>query len=214
MLRNKANDSSRTQNQKYNYASGRPASNNYRFGSQLVFISQLFPVASNNVGSNSAITAGQITWAHQAVSNETTFRKVLGFALVGKKSSVSRWSWSSPSTNDSTVSFQGQRVFGVDAVYGTPVQSGKSKDVVDNNFGFRNSDAWVPEQQPSKKAKPNVDPDICKQNGDRFGSKRCSANSRKGHGQNGHDFARAGSKQLGIHTVSFTQSAAEVGAAL
>ena len=214
MLRNKANDSSRTQNQKYNYASGRPASNNYRFGSQLVFISQLFPVASNNVGSNSAITAGQITWAHQAVSNETTFRKVLGFALVGKKSSVSRWSWSSPSANNSAISFQGQRVFGVDALYGAPVQSGKSKDVVNDNFRFGNSDAWVPKQQPSEKTKPKVDPDLGKQDANRFDGKRSSANDRKDYRQNGHDFARAGSKQLGIHIFSFTQSETQVGAAL
>ena len=214
MLTNKANCSSRTQSQKPNYASSRPSSDNQGLCTKLVSVPELFPVASDYVGGNSAITAGQISRAYQTVSDETAFGKMLRFTLVGQETGVSRRGWSSPRSNNATVSFQGKRVLGVDASDGTPVQSGKSKDVVDNNFGFRNSDAWVPEQQPSKKAKPNVDPDICKQNGDRFGSKRCSANSTKGHGQNGHDFARAGSKQLGIHTVSFTQSAAEVGAAL
>ena len=214
MLRNKSNCSSRAQNHEYNYAGSRPSRDNQGLCTKLVFVSKLFPVASDYIGGNSAIAAGQISRSHQAVSNETAFRKMLGFTFVGEKSGVSRWSWSSPSTNDSTVSFQGQRVLGVDASYGTPVQSGKSKDVVDNNFGFGNSDAWIPEQQPGKKAKPNVDPDIYQQNGDWFGGKRKSANGRKSHGQNSHDFARAGSKHLGIHTVSFTQSAAEVGVAL
>ena len=214
MLRNKADNCSRTQNQKYNYASGRPASNNYRFGSQLVFISQLFPVGSNNVGSNSAIATGQISRSHQAVSNETTFRKVLGFALVGKETRISRWGWSSPSTNDSAVSFQGQRVFGVDALYGAPVQSGKSKDVVNDNFRFGNFDARIPKQQPGEKAEPKVDPDLGQQDANWFHGKRSSTDDRKDYRQNGYDFARAGSKQLGIHIFSFTQSETQVGAAL
>jgi hypothetical protein len=136
------------------------------------------------------------------------------FTLDGEEAGVSRWGWSSPSSHNSFVGFQGERVLGVYAFDGTPIQSGKSKDVVNNNFGFGNFDAWIPEKQPGEKAKPNVDPDVSQQNCDRFGGKRDSANGRKGHGQNGHDFARAGSQQLGIHTVSFTQSAVEVGAAL
>jgi len=214
MLRNKAKNSSRTQNQKYNYASGQPSSDNYRFGSELVFVSQLLPMASDYVSGNTAVATSQISWAHQALSNETTFRKVLRFALVGKEAGVSGWGWSSPSTNDATVSFQSQRILGVNAPYGTPVQSGHSKDVVNNNFSFGNSDTWIPEQQPGKETKPYVDPYFSQQNWNRFGSKGNSTNCRKGHGQNRNDFARAGSKQLGIHTVSFTQTATGAGAAL
>jgi hypothetical protein len=213
MLKNKANRSSRTQSQKPNYASSRPSSDNQGLCTKLVFVPQLFPVGSDYVGGNSTIAAGQISRAYQTVSDETAFGKMFRFTLVGQESGVSRRGWSSPRTNNAAVSFQGKRVLGVYASDGTPVQSGKSKDVVDNDFGFGNSDAWIPEQQPGKKAKPNVDPDIYQQNGDWFGGKRKSANGRKGHGQNSHDFARAGSKQLGIHTVSFTQSAAEVGVA-
>ena len=214
MLKNKANGSSRAQSHEYNYATGRPASLNYGFSSKLVFVSKLFPVASDYVGGNSAITAGQISRSNQAVSNKAAFRKMFRLTLVGQEAGVSRWGWSSPSPHNSLFGFKGERVLGVYTLYGTPVQSGKPEYVVHNNFGFRNSDAWVPEQQPSKKAKPNVNPDFCQQNGNRFGSKRDSSNGRKDYGQNGHDFARAGSKKLGIHTVSFTQSAAEVGAAL
>jgi len=214
MLRNKSNNGSGTQSQKYNYASDRPASEHFRFGSELVLVSKLFPVASYYIGGNSAIATGQISWSNEPVSNETAFRQMFRFALVGKKTRISGWGWSSPSTDGSTVRFQGQRVLGIDALYGTPVQSGKSKDVVNDNFRFGDLDTWIPKQQPGKIGKPNVDPDICQQNGNWFGGKRDSANGRKGHGQNGHDFARAGSKQLGIHIVSFTQSAVEVGAAL
>jgi len=214
MLNNKTKRSSCAQCQKYHYASSRPSSYNHGLCTKFVFVPQLFPVASDYVGGNAAIATCQISRAYQTVSNETTFGKMFRFTFVGEETGVSRRGWSSPRTNNAAISFQGKRVLGVYASDGTPVQSGKSKDVVDNNFGFGNSDAWIPEQQPSKKAKPNVDPDICQQNGDRFGGKRNSANSRKSHGQNGHDFARAGSKQLGIHTVSFPQSAAEVGAAL
>ena len=214
MLKNKTNSRRRAQSHEYNYASGCPASHNEGFSSKFVFVPKFLPVASDYVSGNSAIAAGQISRANQAVSNKAALRKMFRFTLVGEEAGVSRWGWSSPSSHNSLFGFQGERVLGVDALYGTPVQSGKSKDVVNNNFGFGNSDARVPEQQPGEKAKPNVDPDICQQNGNWLGGKRDSANGRKGHGQNGHDFARTGSKQLGIHTVSFTQSAVEVGAAL
>lgn len=214
MLKSKANNSSRTQNQKYNYASGNPSRNNHRFGSELVFVSQLFPMTSDYVGGNAAVATGQVSWAHQTFSNETTFRKVLRFTLFGKEASISGWGWSSPSAHNATASFQSQRILSVYAPYGTPVQSGHSKNVVNNNFRFGNSDAWIPEQQPGKETKPNVDPDFSQQNWNGFGGKRHSTNCRKGHGQNRHDFARAGSKQLGIHIDSFTQTAAEAGAAL
>lgn len=214
MLKDKANRSSCAQGQENHYAGGRPSSYYYGLFSKLVFVPQVFPVASDDIGGNSTVTACEISWAHQTVSNKTAFGKMFRFTFVREKTGVSRRGWSSPRSNNAAVSFQGKRVLGVYAIDSTPVQSGKSKYVVHNNFGFGNSDAWIPEQQPGKKAKPNVDPDICQQNGDRFGSKRKSANGRKGHGQNSHDFARARSKQLGIHSVSFTQSAAEVGAAL
>jgi hypothetical protein len=214
MLKNDSKGRCRAQSQKNNYASGCPASLNYGFSSQLVFVAKFFPVASDYVGGNSAITAGQISRSNQAVSYKAAFWKVFRLTLVGQEAGVSRWGWSSPSSHNSLFGFKGERVFSVDAPYGAPVQSGKPEYVVDNNFGFGNSDAWIPKKQPSKKAKPNVNPDFCQQNGDRFGSKRDSSNSRKDNGQNGHDFARAGLKQLGIHSVSFTQSAAEVGAVL
>lgn len=214
MLRNKAKNCSRTEKQKNGNASGRPSSNYYRFVSELVLVSELFPVASNNVGGNSAVATGQVSWADETFADETTFRKMFGFALVGKEARVSRRGWCSPSAHNSAVGFQGEGVLGVYALNGTPVQSGKSKDVVNNNFRFGNFNAWIPEQQPSEKSKPNVNPDLGQQNGERFGSKSKGTNGRKGHGQNGHNLARAGSKNLRIHSVSFTQSAPEVGAAL
>ena len=214
MLKNKTNGRSRAQSHEYNYASGRPASHNEGFSTKLVFVPQLLPVASDYVSGNSTIATSQISRANQTVSNKAAFRKVFRFTLVGEEACVSRWGWSGPSSHNSFIGFQSERVLGVYAFDGTPIQSGKSKDVVNNNFGFGNFDAWIPEQQPGEKAKPNVDPDISQQDSNGFGSKGDSANGREGHGQNSHDFARAGSKQLGIHTVSFTQSAVEVGAAL
>ena len=214
MLRNKANNSRGTQSQKYNYASDCPASDNFRFGSELVLVPKLFPVTSDYVSGNSAIATGQISGSHEPVSNKTAFRKMFRFALVGKKTRISGWGWSSPSTDGSTVSFQGQRVLGVDALYGTPVQSGESKDVVNDNFRFGHFDTWIPEQQPGKIAKPKIDPDFGQQNAKRFGGQRNGANNGKGYGQYRHNFARTGAKHLGIHTFSFTQSAVEAGAAL
>jgi hypothetical protein len=213
MLRNKSNNGSRTQNQKYNYASGNPSNNNYWFGPELVFVSQFFPVTSDYIGGNATVATGQISGSHQSLSDEATFRKVFRLALFGKEASISGWGWSSPSTNDATFRFQSQRILGIYTPYGTPVQSNHPKNVVNYYFRLGNSDAWVPEQQPGKEAKPNVYPDFCKNNADRFGGKRNSSSYRKGNSQNRHDFAGAGSKQLGIHTVSFTQSAAEAGAA-
>jgi hypothetical protein len=212
MLKNKAKRSSCAQCQKYHYASSRPSSDNQGLCTKLVSVPELFPVASDYVGGNSAITAGQISRAYQTVSDETAFGKMFRFTLVGQESGVSRRGWSSPRSNNATVSFQGKRVLGVYASDGTPVQSGKSKDVVYNDFRFGNFDTWIPEQQPSEEAKPNVDPDSGNENWKRLSSKGNSANQGKGHGQYRHDFARSGSKKLGIHSLSFTQSANEVGA--
>ena len=214
MLKDKANRSSCAQGQENHYAGGRPSSYYYGLFSKLVFVPQVFPVASDDIGGNSTVTACEISWAHQTVSNKTAFGKMFRFTFVCEETGVSRRGWSSPRSNNAAVSFQGKRVLGVYAIDSTPVQSGKSKYVVHNNFGFGDLDAWIPEQQPSKKAKPDVDPDFSQKNLDWFGSKGDNADSRKGHGQNCHDFTRAGSKHLGIHTVSFTQSASEVGAVL
>ena len=212
MLGNKSNHSSCAQNQKYNGANDRPSSNNFRFAAKLIFITELLPVKANYVGGDTAVATGQISWSDKAVSNKAAFGKMFGFALVGKKSRVPRGCWCSPSPHNATVSFQSQRVLSIYTPYGTPVQSGKSKDVVYNDFSFGNFDAWIPKQQPGEIAKPDVNPDFGQHNGNRFGGKRNNTNDGKGHGQNRDDFARAGSKQLRIHSVSFTQSAAEVGA--
>ena len=212
MLRNKTKYSGRTQNQENCNASRRPSSNNNRFCCELVFVPQLFPVASDYVSGNSTVAASQISWSHQSISNKAAFRKMFCFTFIGEETGVSRGCWCSPRTHNATFSFQGQRVLSVYPSYGTPAQSSKSKDVVNNNFRFRNFDAWIPEQQPGEIAKPNVDPDLDQHNGNRFSGKRNSPNYRKSYCQNRHDFARTGSKKLGIHNVSFTQSAPEVGA--
>ena len=214
MLRNKSKNCSRTQNQEHSYSHERPSDRNHRFGPQLILVSEFFPLASDYVGSNPAITTGQIPWTHQSVSDEAAFGEMLRFAFVGKESRVSRWGWSSPGTNSANICFESERVLGVYTLYGTPVQSSRSKNVVNNNLGFGNFDAWIPEQQPSKKAKPDVDPDFSQKNCNRLGGKGNNTDSRKDNPQNGHDFARPRSKQLGTHPASFTQSAMEVGAEL
>lgn len=214
MLKNETSRRGSAQGKKYNYASECPSRDNHGLSFELVCIPKLFPVTSDYIGGNSAIATGQISRANQSVSNKAAFRKMFRFAFVGKKTGVSGRGWSSPSAHNLLSGFQGERVLGVNALDGTPVESGKSKDVVNDNFRSGNFYAWVPEKQPGEKAKPNVNPDFGQQNSDGFSGKRNSSNGSKNHSQYGHDFARAGSKPFGIHSVSFAQSAVEVGAGI
>ena len=214
MLKNKAECGCYSQSQKYQRASGGPLSFNYGFRNELISVSQFLPLTSDYVGGNSTITAGQIARANQTLPNKATLRKMGGFAPVSQKSRIPRRGWGSPSANNALISFQGQRVLGIYSSYCAPVESGKSENVVNYDFGFGDFDAWIPKQQPGEETKPNVDPDFGQQNSNGLGRKRDSAKGRKGHGQNSHDFSGAGPKSLGIHTISFTQSAAKVGALL
>ncbi|CAB4630093.1 unannotated protein [freshwater metagenome] len=209
MLRNKAKHGSYSQNDKSHQAIQNPTSLDNRVFVELISVSELFPVAANHISGNSTITTGQITWSDHPVSNEAAFWQMLSLGLVGKKPGVSRRRWSSPRSNDSRLSFQGERVLGVDSPNRTPVQSCGSKNVVNDNLRFTHSNAGAPKQQPGQIAKPEVDPKLSQENRYGFRGQGKNSNSRKGNCHNSHDFARAGSKRLRIHSVSFTQSTLE-----
>lgn len=206
MLRNKANQGHYAQDAERKHSSHNPSSLNEWICVELVLVSELFPVASYYVGGNATIAAGEISRPHQAMSYEATFWKMLSLRLLRKKAGVSRRGWSRPSTDDSALGLQGKRVFGVNSSYRAPIQRGRSENVVDNNFRFANSNTGVPEQQPGEIAKPYVNPYFGQQHGGRLGGKGKDSDSRKGHGQHRHDFARAGTNQLRFHVSSFTQS--------
>ena len=214
MLRNKPKQSSYSQNEKSYHSSKAPSSHDSGVFVELISVPEFFPVAANYISGNSTITTGQITWSDHLVSNEAAFWQMLSLGPVSKKSSVSRWCRSSPRSNDSSWGFQGKRVLGVDSPNRTPVQSCSSKNVVNDNFGFTHSKAWVPKQQPGQIAKPEVDPNLYQENRYGLRGQGKNSNSRKGYGRNSHDFARAGSKRLRIHSVSFTQSTLEGGLGL
>ena len=214
MLRNKPKQSSYSQNEKSYHPSKAPSSHDSGVFVELIAVPEFFPVAANYISGNAAIATGQITWSDHPVSNEAAFRQVLSLGPVSKKSSVSRWCRSSPRSNDSSWGFQGKRVLGVDSPNRTPVQSCSSKNVVNDNFGFTHSNAGVPKQQPGQITKPEVDPKLSQENRYGFRGQGKNSNSRKGYGRNSHDFARAGSKRLRIHSVSFTQSTLEGGLGL
>lgn len=214
MLRNKANQSRYGQDAERKHSSQNPSSLNERICAQLVRVSEFFPVASDNVSGNAAITAGEISRPHKAISYEATFWKMLRLRFLCEEASVSRGGWGSPSTDDSSLSLQGKRVFGVNSSYRAPAQGGRSENVVDYNFRFAHSNTWIPEQQPGEITKPNVNPYFGEQHAGRLGGKGKDSNSRKGHSQHRHDFARARSNQLRLHVSSFTQSTPQGGAEL
>ncbi len=214
MLRNKPKQSSYSQNEKSYHSSKAPSSHDSGVFVELIAVPEFFPVAANYISGNSTITTGQITWSDHPVSNEAAFWQMLSLGLVGKKPGVSRRRWSSPRSNDSRLSFQGERVLGVDSPNRTPVQSCGSKNVVNDNLRFTHSNAGVPKQQPGQISKPEVDPKLSQENRYGFRGQGKNSNSRKGYGHNSHDFAGAGSKRLRIHSVSFTQSTLEGGLAL
>jgi len=214
VLRNKTKQGSYTQNDKSYQSSHNPSSYDSGVFVKVTGVPELFPVAANYISGNTAIATSQITWSHHPVSDKTAFRQMLSLGPVGQKSSVSRWCWSSPSSNDSIWSFQGERVLGVDSPNRTPVQSCGSKNVVNHNFRFTHSNAGVPKQQPGQIAKPEVDPKFSQQYRHWFGGQGKNSNGRKGYCHNSHDFARTGSKLLRIHAFSFTHSAPEGGLGL
>lgn len=214
MLRNKAKNGSYTQNDKSHQAIQNPTSLDIRVFVELISVPKLFPVAANHISGNSTITTGQITRSDHPVSNEAAFWQMLSLGLVGKKPGVSRRRWCSPCSNDSRLSFQGERVLGVDSFNRTPVQSCGSKNVVNDNFRFTYSNAGVPKQQPGQIAKPEVDPKLSQENRNGFRGKSKNSNNRKSYCHNSHDFAGAGAKRLRIHSVSFTQSSLEGGLGL
>ena len=214
MLRNKPKQSSYSQNEKSYHPSKAPSSHDSGVFVELIAVPEFFPVAANYISGNAAIATGQITWSDHPVSNEAAFWQMFSLGPVGKKPGVSRRRWSSPRSNDSRLSFQGERVLGVDSPNRTPVQSCGSKNVVNDNLRFTHSNAGVPKQQPGQVSKPEVDPKLSQENRYGFRGQGKNSNSRKGYGHNSHDFAGAGSKRLRIHSVSFTQSTLEGGLAL
>ncbi len=214
MLRNKSNYSSYAQNAEQSQSCEDPTCHNNRFGVELILVPKLLPVASDYIGSNTAVATSQISWSHHSVAYEATFRKMFGFGLIRQKASVSRWRWCSPGSNNFLFGFQRERVLGVYSADRAPVQGGSSKNVVNNYIFLCHANTWIPKQQPSKVSEPNIDPNLGQQYDHGFRAEGSNSESRKGHGQNRHDFARSRAKMLWIHPASFTQSQPQGGARL
>ena len=214
MLRNKSDYSSHAQNTKQSQSCEDPTGHNNRFGVELILVPKLLPVASNYIGSNTAVATGEISRSHHSVAYEAAFRKVFGFGLIRQKASISRWRRCSPGSNNFLFGFQRERVLGVYSADRAPVQGGSSKNIVNNDICLCHANTWVPKQQPSKVSKPNIDPNLGQQYDHGFRGEGSNSKDRKGHGQNRHDFARSRAKMLWIHPASFTQSQPQGGARL
>lgn len=205
MLRNKANRSSQSQGRKSYDSPKNYLYLNLRGLVQAVGISEFFPLRSDDVSGYAAVAAGEITWPNKPISNKATLGQVLRLGLVGHEAGVPRGRWSGPGSEGTLISFEGERVFGIDSVDGAPVEEGLTKDVVDQNSLFANFHAWVPKQQPSHKSKPNVDPNFSEKHGNGLSAKGKHPNGGKCNGQRSHDFAGARPESVSIHSSSLTQ---------
>ena len=212
MLRNKTDYRCDGQSSKDNYAPVNPFGFHNCFLSELVAVSQFLKVTTDYVSGDTAITTGQITRAHQTLTYETTFGKVLGLGFAGHKTGISRRSRSSKSSHGTFFGFDRQRVFGVDAPNSTPVKFGSSEDVIHDYFRFRNQNAGIPKQQPGKVGETDVHPGFSQKQRDGFSCQCPQSNQAEQERHYRHDAARFGVQDLKLHVSSLTHPASKAGA--
>ena len=207
MLKNKTQNSRNAERGKYNYSPRNPSGLHLWCLDEFVPVPENLPVTSDQIGSYSGVTRGEITRSHQTFSNKTTFWKMLGFSSTRHEPRVSGWSGSSESSNHSEISFQTEGVFCVNAVYSRPIKLKNSKHIF-NDYAVRiNPYVGIPKQQPSKIAKPQVNPGFSE---DQVPvSCRQSNNSQSGQSDSGnrHYSTRAGAQSVTVHKGILTQLA-------
>lgn len=207
MLENKTENSRKAKSGKDNYSPSNPSGFNFWFVDEFVPVPKNLPVASNQIGSYSGVTRSQITRSHQPFSNKATFWKMRGVSSTRHESSVSGWRGSSESSNHSEVSFQTEGVFCVNAVYGRPIDFKDSKHVVNYHNVRINPYAWIPKQQPSAIAKPQVNPGFSEDQAP-VASRQCYySQGGKGDGSNRHNATRTRAQSVTIHKGILTQLA-------
>lgn len=211
MLRNKAQESSQRQNQDGGQTPIDPVCFNHSRFVQAVGISQFFELKPNNVGRNAAVTASKISWSNQALANKTALRQVFGFGFACSETRVPRRGWGGKGPDGSLIGLNRKRIFSIDSLNRTPVQSVPSKQVVNNYAVFGDFDAWVPEQQPSQIGKPDVNPGFSQKGQDRFGAKRPESNKGEKKSYYSHNPTGFGMQYLSSHLPSLTQAASNAG---
>lgn len=211
MLRNKADYCSQAKGNENYQSPANPTGRNNRGLTKSVSVSQFFPMASNYVGRNTAVAAGQISGSNQSLSDEARFWQVLGFSSIGHETRVAGGGRSGKGSDYSLFGFQGEGVLGINSFDGTPIQANFPEDVVDQDAGFRNPNAWIPKQQPSEERKPQVNPYFGQEHLQGFGCQSEYPNSCESNCEGSHNFAGSGSHGLGIHVASLTQSTFERG---
>lgn len=209
MLRNKADYRRNAKDSKSHQAPNHPTGFNDSCFVETITVSQKFPMASNDVRSNTAVAVGEISRSNQPLSDEARFWQVLGFSSTSAKARVTRWSRGCKSADNSFFGFQCQGVFGIDSSNCAPVQTGSSKNVVHQDFSLRDSNAGVPKQQPRKICKPEIYPNLGEEHLKGFSRNSKDSDARECNCESGHNFARTRSQSLGIHFASLTQSTSE-----
>lgn len=212
MLRNKSDYGRNRQQNKDSDARVNPGSLNDGGIVQLISISEFLVLPSDDVSGDTAIATSEVTWANQTLANKRTFGQVFSFGSVSHKAGVPRGRRRSERLNASLFGFNGQRIFSVNPFDGTPIELGFSEDVIHNNLGFRNSHAWIPEQQPRKEGKPDVEPSFSEKDNRWFCGQGPNANTRENKSHHGHDSSRSGMQQLRSHFSSLTHPNSKVGA--
>lgn len=211
MLKSKASHCCDTQADKNSYSPKNPIGFNRRSLVELVEVSEFFPVTSDDVGRDTGIAAGQISWPNQTLADEATFGQVLGFGSVSHEAGVSGWGWGAEGLNGSVFGFKSQRVFGIDSRNRGPVQFVGLKNVVNNNSSFTNSHTGVPKQQPSKIGEPYVYPRLCCNQEPRIYGQGGYSKKSKDESSTRHYATGSGIQGLSVHFPSLTQLASHRG---
>lgn len=212
MLESKTNQSRDRQYGKDNHTPINESAANFRSTLESVRVPKFFPVASNQKCCNSGVARGQVSGSNQPLTDEATLGQVLGLGPVGHEAGVPGGCRCCEGSNGSIMSFQAQRVFGVDSLYGRPANRVNSKDVVDNDTMFSYSNTWIPKQQPTDEGKPKIDPAFSQDQFPRLESKRDDSKASEENSSNGHYSSRSGVQGLTLHPISLTQPATPKGA--
>ena len=109
----------------------------------------LLPDSASQGCCSTGIGGDQIAWANSS-SKVSGLGEMVASVAGCCESGMSSGSWSRPGADAFTVKDKGQAPFGVDSLYGTPLDDVAANHVsnIDNCFG--KNDFWVPEGCPSQ----------------------------------------------------------------
>lgn len=212
MLKSKTDYSGNAQGNQSDNSPEHPASLNLGDSIQFSPVAKGFPVASDQKCCNSGITGSEVAGSNQTLANEATFGQVLSLSPVGHESGISGGCGCCEGSDDSAVSFQAERVFGVDSLYSRPINSAGSKNVVNDDTSIADLDARVPKQQPSQISKPDVNPGLGQNQAPGLCCQSNNSKQSKENSGGGHDASGSGVQGVTLHAISLTQPATPKGA--